>query len=40
MKTTYNIGYLPAGITAKEMIFLYLKATAQAEILLTNPAGN
>jgi hypothetical protein len=35
----YNIGYLPAGITAREMISLYLKATAQAKIPLTNPAG-
>jgi hypothetical protein len=34
-----NIGYLPAGIIANEMIFLYLKATAQAQILHTNPAG-
>jgi hypothetical protein len=38
-ETASNIGYLPAGIAAKEMISLYLNATAQAEIPLTNPAG-
>jgi len=38
-KHAYNIDYLPAGIIAKEMISLYLKTTAQAQIPLTNPAG-
>jgi hypothetical protein len=35
----HNIGYPPAGTTAKEMISLYLKNATQAQIPLTNPAG-
>ena len=38
-KKADNISYPPAGITAKEMISLHLKKAAQAQILLTNPAG-
>jgi|GEM_PF-6914495 len=34
-----NIGYPPAGKTAREMISLYLKKATQAQIPLTNPAG-
>jgi len=30
---------IPAGITAKRMISLYLKKAAQTQIPLTNPAG-
>jgi len=37
--TVDNIGYPPAGTTAKEMISLYLKKAAQAQIPHTSPAG-
>jgi|WetSurMetagenome_2_1015567.scaffolds.fasta_scaffold09848_7 hypothetical protein len=38
-KASDNIGYLPAGITENEMISLYLKANAQAQMIGNEPAG-
>ena len=38
-KSAHNIGYPPAGTTAREMISLYLKKATLAQMPLTNPAG-